>query len=132
MNVANNPAKAGAPYADTDVNNDGVVDVKDVPQARKMFVTKEPDSRRVLMTDAVSLWGGAQTWRINHGPDYGSYSIAGDKPPLLIDQNVGYGDGHVVLKRAHQFPEALRKGDRVSALRRTINFVQPPADFHWW
>jgi hypothetical protein len=136
--VSNNPERFSAYLGDSDVNNDGFSDDRDVPARRKMFVRKEPDSRRVLMADAVSLWAGGGgpgptgQWRVNHGPDYGFATRGGVvQAPGLIDQNVSYGDGHVILKKATQFPAPLINGESHSKLRVTANMARGQ-DLHWW
>jgi prepilin-type N-terminal cleavage/methylation domain-containing protein len=101
----------------------------EVPAKRRLYVTKEPDARRVLIADAVSLWTGGTQWRINHGPDYGRYSEA--TRPGLIGQNVGYGDGHVSWNGAQKFPAALRNGAKFADLASSALFLQGQ-DLHWW
>jgi prepilin-type N-terminal cleavage/methylation domain-containing protein len=114
---------------DTDVNGDSVVDKRDVPLSRRMYVLDEPDVRRILMTDSVSRWTGNKQWRINHGPDYRvSASVTEVPPPMLEGQNQVFGDGHAKWKAGHQFPADLRQGVN---LWKTAQLRQGD-DYHWW
>lgn len=101
----------------------------DVQAKRKLYVTTEPDARRVLMADAVSLWTGGTQWRVNHGPDYSRY-VEGNIP-LLKGQNVGYGDGHVTWNPVYKFPASLRTTGAFSKLPQTAQMLQGQ-DLHWW
>lgn len=108
----------------------------DVPFKRKCYVTKNPDSRHVLMADAVSLWWGAgppnARWRINHGPDYSVVQAAGSiPPPRLIGQNVAYGDGHVDWHKVGVLPAELRRDSTQIELYRTA-ILRQENDLHWW
>lgn len=113
---------------DIDINGDGQVDRRDVPAKRRLYVTKEPDLRRVLMADAVSLWAGGQQWRVNHGPDYRGFEGGSIPTPLLEGQNVAFGDAHVIWQRAQQFPADLRNGVN---LQQSASLLQGQ-DAHWW
>lgn len=134
-NAANDPAKFSAStYRDTDRNGDGVTDDRDVPAARKLYVTKEADSRRVLMADAVIAWGGGNQWRVNHDSNYGTWKVGSTfTPSRVVDQNVAYGDGHVTLKPRNRFPEPLLAPEPVAKdLLPTVNLNQGNSDLHWW
>lgn len=125
----NDPAEPRT--GDTDINGDGTVDKRDVPNRRKFYVTKEPDNRKALMADAVSLWQGQNRWRINHGPDYTPYQEG--VRPRLEGQNVAYGDAHVEWNGVHksQFKELRRSGATFSELARSAVFRQG-SDLHWY
>jgi hypothetical protein len=122
----NDPALPRA--GDVDTNGNGTVDRNDLPPKRKLYVTKEPDVRQVLMADAVSLWAGGQQWRINHGPDYRRFDGGNIPAPLFEGQNVVFGDAHVVWQRPHQYPVDLRTGQN---LQRSALLLQGQ-DCHWW
>jgi len=101
-----------------------------VAARRKRYVTKDPAARRVLMADAVSLWGGSQQWRVNHGPDYNPYTEG--LPPVMKGQNVAYGDGHVEWHGEETLPEVLRKGGTFAELFNSAMLEQGRTDLHWW
>jgi len=123
---ANDPALPRS--GDVDTNGDGRVDARDLPARRRMYVTKEPDARKVLMADAVSLWTGGRQWRVNHGPDYRSFTVGSVPPPRLEGQNLAYGDAHVSWQPAIRFPKDLLVGVN---LRSTAQLWQEQ-DYHWW
>lgn len=122
----NDPARPRA--GDVDLNGDGHVDRHDIPAKRRLYVIKEPDARRVLMADAVSLWAGGRQWRINHGPDYRQFGAVEPPIPILEGQNVAYGDAHVVWQRPAQLPADLRNAVN---LQRSAMLLQDQ-DCHWW
>ncbi len=99
-----------------------------VPARRKLYVTKEPDARRILFADAVSLWAGKSQWRVNHGPDYTRYSL-GSKP-RLEGQNVAYGDGHAQWRPGYAFPRPLLDG--ISGKLKDSAMLLQGEDLHWW
>ena len=108
----------------------------DVPYKRRYYVTKNPDSRHVLMADAVSLWWRSgppdARWRVNHGPDYSAIPSGGSvSPPRLLGQNVAYGDGHVDWHKASALPAELRGDSTQIELYRTA-VLRQGNDLHWW
>ena len=110
--------------------------LKDVPFKRKCYVTAHPDSRHVLMADAVSLWWGSgppnARWRVNHGADYNAVQSGGlVPPPRFLGQNVAFGDGHVEWHKAGAFPVELRTGAAQLELYRTA-ILRQGNDLHWW
>ncbi len=121
----NDPAKGSPAYYPASTNPASIA-------RRKRYVVQEPDSRKVLMTDMVMLWGGGNRWRINHGPWY-QPRVDGAKP-MIEGSNTAYGDGHVEWTKAEQFPEALRRPATVQDYLNSATFVRDKAkpDIWWW
>ncbi len=132
MGKKNDPASVPRP-GDVDRNGDGTIDKHDLPRKRTHYVTKDPDSQRILMADQVALWYGAKggpKWRVNHGPWYDQPLQAGMKLPF-IGQQMGYGDGHVEWHKAYQFPEELRRSAPYATLKNIALLVRD-VDLYWW
>ncbi len=106
-----------------------------VPFRRKLYVSKEPDARKVMAADALSLWSGGGAggrWRVNHGPDYSTYT-AGSIPQQFEGQNVVYGDGHVEWQTRNrpQYKMLTTPGATKAQLFESALFRQDQ-DLHWW
>lgn len=106
-----------------------------VPNARKFYVSKEPDARHALMSDMMMFWGGATAkfgaprWRVNHGPNYNAYSTG--RRLALYGSNLAFGDGHVEWKNASRFPKPVRDSADFRDLVRVAQ-LRRDSDLLWW
>jgi prepilin-type processing-associated H-X9-DG protein len=129
LNMAlNNPAECHTNWGDPS-NCDPK---RDIPPKRRLYVTKDPDARRILMSDMLMYWGGKDRWRINHGPWY-QPRRDNERVPLE-GSNLAYGDGHVEWQPVYRMPRGFSEGTHpLTALdfRRTANLVRDQ-DMWWW
>jgi prepilin-type processing-associated H-X9-DG protein len=125
--TTNDPAKPRSELGETDT--------RQVPIARKHYVTDGPDSRQALMSDMLMFWGGAASqhgsarWRINHGPYWNSYGEG--QRIKFYGSNLAFGDGHVEWKNDVKFPKEVRTSAKFADLVKTAQ-LRRDIDLLWW
>jgi prepilin-type N-terminal cleavage/methylation domain-containing protein len=103
-----------------------------VPDKRRHYAGKLPNSDDVLMTDTISLWGGGQKWRINHGVgwdepfDFGSMNTV----PKIEGANEVFADGHAVWREPEHFKELIKAPSFVHYKRNAT--LDAGVDSYWW
>ncbi len=128
--MTNDPAKCQPGWGDPTPCNPRT----DVRFARRNYVIKEPDARKVMMGGMMMYWAGGSPgprWRINHLATYQPVASVNKVP--FEGMNMGYGDGHVEWRSKGNFPDVF--GTDISpsdiSVRQTANLIRGD-DMWWW
>lgn len=128
--MANDPARCHTSWGDPTPCNPRT----DIPAARRNYVIKEPDARKVMIGGMMMYWAGGSPgprWRVNHLATYTPVASVAKVP--FEGMNMGYGDGHVEWRNKAKFPDVFGSDidPRSAAVRQTAGLIRGN-DMWWW